>query len=63
MQISHKNDYTQVKLYKPIALLDIIGKVFESILAKKISILTKIDHLLLKTHFGEGRNALTEHAI
>lgn len=63
MQKSQKDDYTHVKSYRPIALLDIIGKVLELILAKRISALAEIYHLLPKTHFGRRRNTSTEHAV
>lgn len=56
MQKPYKDNYTLVKVYRPIALLDTIGKTFESILAKKISAITEIYHLLPNTHFGERGN-------
>lgn len=36
MQKPNKDDYIHVKSYRPIVLFNIIGKVFESILAKRI---------------------------
>lgn len=57
MQKPHK------KSYRPIALLDTIGKTLESILAKRISAIAEIHHLLPKMHFGGRRNTSTEHAI
>ncbi len=63
MQKPHKDNYTLVKSYRPIALLDTIGKTLESILAKIISAIAEIHHLLPKTHFGGRRNTSTEHAI
>lgn len=44
-------------------MLDTIGKTFESILARRISAITEIHHLLPNTHFGGRRNTSTEHAV
>ena len=63
MQKSHKDDYTLVKSYRPMALQDTIGKTLESILAKRISAIAEIHHFLPKMHFGGRRNISTEHAI
>lgn len=63
MQTPHKDDYSVTKAYRPIALLDTIGKALESILAKRISAITKIYELLPKTHFGGRRGTSTEHAV
>ena len=63
MQKPHKDNYTLVKSYQPIALLDTIGKTLESIPAKKISAIAEIHHLLPKTHFGGRKNTSTKHAI
>lgn len=63
MQKPHKDNYTPVKAYRLIALLDIIGKTSESILAKRISAITEIHHLLPNTHFGGRKNTSTKHAV
>ena len=63
MQKPHKDDYSITKAYRPIALLDTIGKALELILAKKISALTELYGLLPKTHFGGRRSTSTEHAV
>ncbi len=63
MQKPHKDDYSITKAYRPIALLDTIGKALESVLAKRISALTEPQSLLSKTHFGGRRGTSTEHAI
>lgn len=63
MQKPQKSNYTLVKAYRRIALLDIIRKTFESILIKKISAITKIYHLLSDIHFGERRNISIKHVI
>ena len=49
MQKPHNDDYTLVKSYWPIALLDTIRKTLESILAKRISAIAEIHHLLPRT--------------
>lgn len=63
IQNPQKDNYTLVKAYHPIALLDIIGNTFESIFARRISVITEIYHLLPDTHFGRKRNTLIEYAI
>ena len=58
-----KGDYTLVKSYRPVALLNTIGKALKSILAKRLGYLADIFGLLPKTHF-EGRAAMSaEQAI
>ncbi len=63
MQKSHKNNYLITKVYRPITLLDTIGKPLESVLVKKISVLSKLHGLLLNTHFSGRRRTSTKHAI
>lgn len=63
MQKPQKNNYTLVKAYHPIVLLDTIRKTFGSILARKISAIIKIYYLLLGTHLSERRNTSTEYSI
>lgn len=63
MQKPHKDDYSITKAYRPIALLDTIGKALESILAKRISALTELYGSLPKTHFGGRRGTSTEYAV
>jgi len=43
---SNKGNYTDPKAYRPIALLNTIGKILESILAKKISDIAERQELL-----------------
>src|SRR5437016_4399980 len=58
-----KGDYTLVKSYRLVALLNTISKALESILAKRLGYLADIFGLLPKTHF-EGRAAMSaEQAI
>ncbi len=47
-----KRDYTQVKSYRPIALFNTMGKIFETIMAHRLSYMTEVHQLLSTTHFG-----------
>ena len=48
-----KDDYTIPKAYRPIALFNIIGKLMDSIIVKRISYMTEIYQLLPSTHIRE----------
>ena len=41
-----KNDYTDLKAYRLIALLNTIGKALESVVARKLTDVAKTNHLL-----------------
>ncbi len=41
---SKKSDYTDPKAYRPIALLDTMGKALESIMAKRLSDIAETHH-------------------
>lgn len=56
-------DYTEPKAYRPIALLNTLGKVLESIMSKKICFLTESHCLLPETHMGTWRGKSTETAL
>ena len=58
-----KGDYRQVKSYRPIALLDTLGKSLESVLAKRISYLAAHHELLPKQHIGGRKATSVEHAV
>jgi ribonuclease HI len=58
-----KDDYTKVKSYRPVALLSTIGKIFDSIMAQRISYLVETYKLLPQTHLGGRRASSTEHAV
>jgi exonuclease III len=58
-----KSDYSQVKSYRPIALLNTIGKVLEFIVAKRISYLAEQHKLLPEGHMGARRLRSTDHGI
>ena len=57
----NKGDYTTPKSYRPIALLNTIGKIFELVIARRLSKLTEINSLLPETQMGAraGRSAET----
>lgn len=58
-----KDDYTQPKAYRPIALLNTLGKALEAIFANRLAYLADVHQLLPSRHTGGRRLASTEHAI
>jgi hypothetical protein len=58
-----KPDYTVPKAYRPIALENTIGKIFESVMAEIISYLTEAHELLPAEHFGGRPGRSTEDAL
>ena len=58
-----KDDYTQPKAYRPIALLNTLGKVLEAIMANRLAYLADVHHLLPSRHTGGRKLASTEHAM
>lgn len=58
-----KPDYTIAKAYRPIALLNTIGKALEFIIAKRITYLAETHGLLPQNHFGARRSGSTGHAL
>ena len=58
-----KIDYTPPKGYYPIALLNTLGKVMESIMGKKISYLAETYHLLPETQMGARKGKSMEIAL
>lgn len=59
----NKIDYTPPKSYCPIALLNTLGKVMESIMGKKISYLAETYHLLPETQMGVRKGKSMEIAL
>ena len=57
-----KPDYTLPKAYRPIALENTIGKIFESVMTEVISYLTEVHSLLPTEHFGGRPGRSTEDA-
>ena len=58
-----KPDYADPKAYRPIALLNTIGKALEAVIATRISYLVEVCSLLPQTHIGGRRGHSCEHAI
>ena len=58
-----KDDYSDPKSYRPIALLSTVGKVLEGIIAARLSELAETLNLLPENHYGGRRGRSTEMAI
>lgn len=58
-----KDDYSNPKSYRPIALLNTIGKALEFIIAQRIAYLAETYSLLPDTHMGGRKLRSSEHGI
>jgi exonuclease III len=58
-----KGDYTSIDSYRPIALLNTMGKLLEIIIARKISELAETNNLLPETQMGARKSRSTETAL
>lgn len=58
-----KEDYTQVKPYRSVALLNTLGKVLEKIIARRLSELVERFSLLPETRMGGRKGVPTDHAL
>jgi hypothetical protein len=58
-----KDDYTAPKSYRPIALMNTIGKIMDAVLARRLSYLAETYHVLPPTHIGGRKMRSTEHAL
>jgi hypothetical protein len=58
-----KEDYSQPKAYRPIALLNTIGKALEAVIGTRLMYLADKYSLLPPTHIGGRKMKSTEHAI
>ena len=58
-----KEDYTKPKSWRPIALLNTMGKVLDSMIAQRISYWTEEEGLLPPGHMGGRKNIGVEQAI
>jgi hypothetical protein len=57
------SDYSVPKAYRPIALLNTVGKVLEAVIASRISYLAEAHHLLPESHYGARKGRGTETAL
>lgn len=58
-----KDDYIQPKAYRPIALLNTLGKALEAVMATRLAYLADTFNLLPSRHTGGRKLTSTEHAI
>jgi ribonuclease HI/retron-type reverse transcriptase len=58
-----KANYAVPKAYRPIALLNTIGKVVDAVVAWRLSYLVETHHVLPPTHMGGRKHRSTEHAL
>lgn len=57
-----KENYTKAKAYRPVALLNTLGKALEVIVAKRLNFLATTHTLLPKSHMGGRKGTSTDHA-
>jgi len=58
-----KDDYTTPKAYRPIALLNTMGKIMDAVLARRLSYLVEAYNVLPNTHIGGRKLRSTEYAL
>ena len=58
-----KDDYAEPKSYRPIALLDTLGKAFETVIATRLSDCAEENHLLPPEQMGARRGRSVETAL
>jgi len=58
-----KPDYTDLKAYRPIVLLNTLGKVLEAIIAKRIRFLAETHALLPSTQIGARKQRSVDIAL
>jgi ribonuclease HI len=56
-------DFRQPKSYRPVALLNTLGKILESVMASRIAWAVEEHGLLPKTHLGGRKGISVDHAI
>jgi hypothetical protein len=59
----NKEDYTSIEAYRPIALLNIMGKLLELVMARKLSELAENNGTLPETQMGARKGRSTETAL
>jgi hypothetical protein len=58
-----KDDYTAPKSYRPIVLMNTMGKIMDAVIARRLSYLAETHHVLPPTHMGGRKMRSTEHAL
>ena len=58
-----KPNYAVPKAYRPIALLNTIGKTMDAVIARRLSYLIETHHVLPPQHMGGRKHRSTEHAL
>ena len=58
-----KDDYSQPKSYRPIALMNTMGKILDTVLARRIQYYAERYHMLPTTHTGGRKQSSCEHAV
>lgn len=58
-----KDNYTIPKAYRPIALLNTIGKVMDAVIARRLSYLVEEFHVIPRLHIGGRKLRSVEHAL
>ncbi len=58
-----KRDYTRAKAYRPVVLEETLGKVVESVMARRLSELAEVHKLLPSMHFGGRPGRTTSDAL
>ncbi|PCG88661.1 Reverse transcriptase [Penicillium occitanis (nom. inval.)] len=56
-------DYRIPKWYRPVALLNTLGKVLEAVVTRRISYAVEAEGLLPRSHLGRRKGISTDHAI
>jgi hypothetical protein len=58
-----KDNYLVPKAYRPIALLNTIGKVIDAVVARQLSYLAKTHYVLPATYIGGRKMRSTDYAL
>jgi hypothetical protein len=58
-----KTDYSEPKAYRPIALLDTLGKALETVIAKRLSGTAEANHLLPEHQMGGWKRRSVKTAL
>lgn len=62
-KLEGNRDYTNPKSYRPISLLNTVGKIMEAIIVARFRYMATTHELFPKTHFGGRRGSCVETAI